>query len=100
MTSTTDPQSIYQRAHQLRERVEFEQARAHYGEFLSAYGPGARGKSVLKALIGQIHCANALEDWREMEALSRRVVDAYPDSPAGPLHLGEALIRLQRHDEA
>jgi hypothetical protein len=96
----TDPQAAYYRAHALREEGDFEAARTLYREFLAAQAPGARAKTALKALVGQIHCANALHDWREMEALSRRVADDYPDSPAGPLYLGEALLRLDRHGEA
>jgi hypothetical protein len=97
---TADKLSAYQDAHDLRERGEFEAARARYREHLAGFAPGARDKAVLKGLVGQIHCANGLEDWREMEALARRIVEDFPQSPAGPLYLGEALLRQARHGEA
>ena len=99
-SKTAERAGAYDLAHQLRERGEFEASLGHYSEYLAGFAPDAIDRPVLKALIGSIHCANALQDWAQMESLSRRVVESFPESGQGPLYLGEALIRQGRHAEA
>jgi hypothetical protein len=101
MTSTADQASLYYLAHQLRESGDFAAAMRAYRDYLDSLPAGAvGGPTVRKALLGQVYCANALLDWPQMEALSRRVVELYPEEPQGPHYLGEALIRLERRSEA
>ena len=98
--NTANSDAAYLEAHRLREAGEFEAALGRYGECLAAPPPVGADKSVLKALIGSIHCANGLEDWTAMESFARRVCESFPASAAGWLYLGEALIRQTRAAEA
>ena len=99
-SDTPDRNAAYVQAHQLRESGDFEAALGRYREYLAACPPGAAHKTLMKAMIGSIHCANGLEDWAAMESFSRRVCETFPSDPAGWLYLGEALIRQDRHAEA
>ncbi len=96
---TANPELIYFEAHGLRQANDFRAALKRYGDFLAAVPTGSTHKAVLKALIGSIHCADALGDAEAMERVSRRLVETFPDNVLGPLHLGEALISLGRHAE-
>ena len=99
-SETARDASVYHLARQLRERGDFEGAMERYRECLASLPPDAVGKDRFEALIGAIHCASGLQAWSEMEALSQQVSEAYPSRAAGPLYLGEALIRQDRHAEA
>ncbi len=96
---TANPDTIYFDAHYLREARDFRAALKRYGDFLAAVPAGSTHKAVLKALIGSIHCAEALGDAEAMERVSRRLVETFPDNVLGALSLGESLISLGRHAE-
>lgn len=44
--------------------------------------------------------AAAGEDWRELEGLAKRMIEAFPDDPAGPSRMRQALEQQGLEDEA
>jgi hypothetical protein len=89
----------YVLAHELREKGEYAAALNLYRSYLAGLSPD-RKKPLRKALIGAIHSANGLGDWRGMEAFARQLAERFPRLAEGPRYLGEALIRQRRHAEA
>ena len=53
-----------------------------------------------EALAAAMDQAVSREDWRELERLAGRTISAFPDDPAGPERLREALQRQGREDES
>jgi tetratricopeptide (TPR) repeat protein len=82
---------LYETARQLQSQGLPEDALAALLGMLSLFPPDSDDPRVRKAALAGLDCARALARWPQLEALARRLIGAFPDSPEGGAALAEAL---------
>jgi tetratricopeptide (TPR) repeat protein len=93
----TSAAAEFDRAIQLRSEGRYEEALESVRSLFTAPLPQ---KQVRRAHSLALTCAAKLEDWPELEAISREAIAHYPQWPEFPRRLGEALMRQRRFSEA
>ena len=91
---------FYDRAHQLRQAGEIEQALRAYLDVLDCAPRSSTAIPVVKSLKAAFECAARTQDWPTAQLVAERRIEALPKEPDGYEQLAQALLRQDRPSEA
>lgn len=92
--------AAFDRALQLRQKKRYAEALELFRGLLADPQTSLSDKQVRHAYSHALTCAAALQDWALTETLARSAIVRGPGNADAYCHLGEALVRQQRFEEA
>ena len=98
--SPTSAEALYQQARSLRDMGRLREAFDLFLKIARTSDGVFAEKQRRHAYSLALNCAGKLPDWGIAESTAREALDLHPSSPEYHTRLGEALLRLQRYDEA